>query len=74
MPFLIELAIEGFFSLGLSWAAATALTSAIVSLGGPILLGSISKLFAKGSSSSSLASQIASRTVISRQADEPFHN
>jgi len=57
----------------LEWAGVSAvwagfLATELLSLGASVLLGQISKLFAKGPSSSSLANQLASRTVISRQA------
>ena len=67
---IVEFTIEAFFSAGLSWAAATALTSMLLSLGASVALGAISKMFTKGPSSSSLTSQMASRSVTSRQLFE----
>jgi predicted phage tail protein len=40
----------------------------LIMLGGSLILGSISKMFAKGSSASSLSHEIANRTITSRQA------
>src|SRR5256885_8910073 len=45
---------------------------AILNIGASLLIGPISKLFHKGPSSSSLASEMNSRTVTSRQAVAPW--
>jgi hypothetical protein len=42
----------------------------LIFMGASLILGSVSKLFTKGATSSSLTSQIASRTITSRQAVE----
>ena len=57
----------------LEWAGVSALWAGflapvLLSLGASLVIGQISKLFAKGPSISSLANQLASRTIVSRQA------
>lgn len=55
-----------------SVAFAIALFNTALAIGTSLVLGQISKLFQKGPSSSSLSTQLASRTVTSRQAIAPW--
>ncbi|HEV1991380.1 MAG TPA: phage tail protein, partial [Candidatus Dormibacteraeota bacterium] len=71
MPAVIDAIIGILAILGASEAVAVALAPILLSLGVSMVLGEISKLFAKGPSGSSLTSQLASRTVTSRQPVAP---
>src|SRR5260370_18209429 len=59
-------------SLGLSAAASVALINTILFFGASLVLHGISKLFQIAQGTSSLKSQLASRTVTSRQAIAPW--
>src|SRR2546430_2990986 len=72
MPPVIEAVIVALEWIGVSASWAAFLAPALLSLGASIVLGQITKLFAKGPSVSSLASQLASRTITSRQAIAPW--
>src|SRR2546430_11686215 len=72
MPPVIEAIILALQWIGVSASWAAFLAPALLSLGASIVLGQITKLFAKGPSVSSLASQLASRTITSRQAIAPW--
>jgi hypothetical protein len=72
MPPVIAAIVAALVWAGASAAWAAFLAPVILSLGASLVLGAISKLFAKGSNSSSLISQAASRTVTSRQAVAPW--
>jgi predicted phage tail protein len=64
MPPVIEfILVLGF---GFSEAVAGIVAPILFALGSSLVLGEISKLFAKGPSASSLTNQIASRTIVSR--------
>lgn len=52
--------------------ATLAIFNAVLFVGASLVLGQISKMFQKGPSSSTLASQVASRTITSRQAIAPW--
>jgi hypothetical protein len=66
----VVLAIAGVLeAIGFSAGAALFTTVAILNFGASLVLGEISKLFANSNkpTASSLASQTASRTIVSRQ-------
>lgn len=71
-PVILAIAglLEAIFT-GLSAAWATFIASTLLSIGGSLVLGEISKLLTKSASSSSLSTSAASRTVTSRQAIAP---
>jgi len=73
MPPIIAAIVFVIEAIGISAAVAGVLAPMILSLGVSLVLGEISKMFANSSrpTSSSLATQIASRTVTSRQAIAP---
>jgi hypothetical protein len=67
MPPIIGILVAALEFLGASEAAAAFLAPFILSLGASLALGAISKMFVKGPSSSSLATQVAGRTMVSRR-------
>lgn len=70
MPPVI-LAIAGALeAIGFSVAAATFLAPIVLSLGASMVLGAVSKMFAKGPSSSSLTNQLASRSIVTRSSEK----
>ena len=72
MPPVIAVIAAAVTWLGVTSPAwATFIATELLALGASVVLGQVSKLFAKGPSASSLASQLASRTIISRPALAP---
>jgi predicted phage tail protein len=66
--------VIAFLAVVYATIEASAIASFLLSIGASIVLGQISKMLVKKPSSSSVESQVASRSAISRQADEPFED
>src|SRR6266576_2626877 len=75
MPPVI-IAVVGFLIEAFGVTAALAIinfvTYSLLAIGANLVLGAISKMFTKGPGSSSLSSQLASRTVTTRQPISPW--
>lgn len=71
MPQVVLAIASIFAAIGFGAEASLALALMVLNLGVSLVLGEVSKLFQKGPSSSSLTSQLASRTVTSRQPVAP---
>src|SRR5579859_2311053 len=72
MPPVIAAIVAVLTTIGVSAGVAAVLAPMILSLGASLVLGAVSKLFVKKPSGSSLTSQVASRSITSRQAVAPW--
>jgi predicted phage tail protein len=74
MPPIIAVIVTVLTAVGFSSLTALAIAPFVLSIGASLVLGAVSKMLQKNPSSSGLASTLASRSIATVEADQPFED